>query len=63
MLFSMMQVSSKEDLQVNRDGEPMNEDHYKFEIEKHRLHIMVPDEARHLFKYWSHPDSKSDRLH
>ena len=55
-----MQVSSKEDLQVNRDGEPMNEEHYKFEIEKHRLHIMVPDEAKHLFKYWSTPDSKSN---
>ena len=39
-----------EDLQINCDGEPLNDRKYKFEIQKHRLHLMVPPTASDLFQ-------------
>ena len=49
-----------EDLSINCDGEPLNDNKYKFQIQKHRIHLMVPPTAKDLFQ-----DSKDleERLH
>ena len=39
-----------EDLTINCDGEPLNEKAYKFEIQKHRIQLMVPPTAHELFQ-------------
>lgn len=43
-------MACDEDLQINCDGEPLNDRKYKFEIQKHRLHLMVPPTASDLFE-------------
>lgn len=44
------QVECSEDLSINCDGEPLNVKKYKFEIQKHRIHLMVPPTAKDLFQ-------------
>ena len=44
------QVECDEDLQINCDGEPLNDKKYRFEVQKHRLRLMVPPTASDLFE-------------
>lgn len=50
-------MTCDEDLQINCDGEPLNDRKYRFGIQKHRLHLMVPPAASDLFE-----DSKDMEL-
>lgn len=44
------QVECSEKLSINCDGEPLNDQKYRFEIQKHRIHLMVPPTAHELFQ-------------
>lgn len=39
-----------ERLSINCDGEPLNDQKYRFEIQKHRIRLMVPPTAHELFQ-------------
>ena len=43
-------MECSEDLSINCDGEPLNDKKYKFEIQKHRIRLMVPPSAHELFQ-------------
>ena len=45
-----LQVECSEKLSINCDGEPLTEQKYRFEIQKHRLRLMVPPTAHDLFE-------------
>ena len=45
-----MQVECSEKLSINCDGEPLNDQKYKFGIQKHRICLMVPPTAYELFE-------------
>ena len=46
----MVQVQCSENLSINCDGEPLDDKKYKFEIQKHRIRLMVPPTAHELFQ-------------
>lgn len=50
MYDGWMQVECSEKLSINCDGEPLNDQKYKFEIQKHRIRLMVPPTAYELFQ-------------
>lgn len=50
MRVPWLEVECSEDLSINCDGEPLNDKKYKFEIQKHRIRLMVPPSAHELFQ-------------
>lgn len=50
MYDAWLQVECSEKLSINCDGEPLNAQKYKFEIQKHRIRLMVPPTAYELFQ-------------
>ncbi|DBA99344.1 hypothetical protein WJX82_009085 [Trebouxia sp. C0006] len=50
MRVPWLEVECSDDLSINCDGEPLNDKKYKFEIQKHRIRLMVPPTAKDLFQ-------------
>ncbi|KAL3140306.1 hypothetical protein ABBQ38_004571 [Trebouxia sp. C0009 RCD-2024] len=50
MRVPWLEVECSEKLSINCDGEPLNDQKYRFEIQKHRIRLMVPPTAHELFE-------------